>query len=215
MAVGPGEHEADDLVHEGIAHDRVESAHVTARDRAEVAALRARLARVARLDGNRRRDQVRRVRASAPGRRWLHADRLAVDRARVERAERRAGKHPIVLEGGMIAPASAARAVVTHRRLAAAWAGADGALRLPGRRTAATANAHIAVDLLAHGLKIAAERAAGHPWAEVRRRLEALCFVRLSSPDGRVIQSVEPSAEAGRALESLGIAPPRLLWWVE
>ncbi len=139
---------------------------------------------------------------------------LAIDRQKVQAAERRDGKFVVHGNDDTLSGADMALGYKQLQRVEQAWRTLKSGLWLrpvyhwaPHR-----IHAHVAIAVLALNLERMAERACGDTWRNIRDRLKRIQLAQLLSGDRTVWQVTEPSPEARNILEALDLdEPPPIL----
>jgi len=136
--------------------------------------------------------------------------RLTIDREKVKRAERVAGKFVVHSNDDTL---SAEDLALGYKQLAGverAWRMLKSGIHLrpifhwvPHR-----ISAHVSLTMIALLLERIAENACGDTWRNIRDDLRQVKLIQLSTPDGDLWQVTEPAPNAVKILKQLGIPPP-------
>ena len=136
---------------------------------------------------------------------------LAIDRQAVTELERFDGKFVVHSNDDTLTAEDMALGYKQQQRVEEAWRTMKSGLKMrpvfhwaPHR-----IHAHIAITVLALLLERTIEHACQDTWRTIRDDLKHIQLALLSSPNGRVWQVTEPSADAAKRLKALNIKPPK------
>jgi hypothetical protein len=175
--------------------------------------LEAELASLHEVRGGGHTKRVCELRASRRYGRYLRLTKgglLRIDAAKQRAEERLDGKFVIHSNDDSLTPADLAMGYKQLQRVEEAWRTLNSGLRLrPVFHWAVhRIHAHVALSVLALLLERVIEQACGDTWRNIRADLEQMKLAQLSSPHGEVWQVTEPSSEAAKRLQRLGIKHP-------
>ena len=135
---------------------------------------------------------------------------LAIDRQKVQAAERRDGKFVVHGNDDTLSGADMALGYKQLQRVEQAWRSLKSGLRLrPVHHWAPhRIRAHVAITVLALLLERMAEKACGDSWRNIRNRLKRIQLAQLLSGEKTMWQVTEPSDEALNLLKKLDLDEP-------
>lgn len=144
--------------------------------------------------------------------RKLKSGELRIDRKAVQEHARRDGLWVIRSNDEALSAEDLALAYKQLMRVEEAWrtmkSGLD--LRPVYHRTEERIHAHVYLCVLALLIERVAEKAAGDTWRNIRNVLRTQKIAQLFTPNGRMFQTSQPSAEVCNLYRRMKIAPPDL-----
>ena len=149
--------------------------------------------------------------------RKLRSGELRIDRAAVKAHAKRDGLWVIRSNDETLSAEDLALAYKQLMRVEEAWrtmkSGLD--LRPVYHRTPERIRAHVYLCVLGLLIERVAEKAAGETWRNIRNTLRTQKIGQLFTPNGRVFQASNPSAEVRKLYKLLKIDPPKHILSVE
>ncbi len=129
---------------------------------------------------------------------------------KVKAAERRVGKFVVHGNDDTLSAEDLALGYKQLYRVEQSWRQlkSEPRLRPVHHRVARRIHAHIALAVIALLLERLAEHTCGDTWRNIRDDLKQIKLVRLSGPNGDLLQVTEPRPNAFKRLKSLQIKPP-------
>ncbi|MDP4029707.1 MAG: IS1634 family transposase [Gallionella sp.] len=136
---------------------------------------------------------------------------LAIDRQAAAELERFEGKFVMHSNDDTLTAEDMALGYKQQQRVEEAWRTMKCGLKMRTveHRAPHRIHAHIAISVLSLLLERTIEHACQDTWRNIRDDLKHIQLAQLSSPNGRVWQVTEPSANAVNRLKTLKIKPPK------